>query len=158
MYKRQLIVVAGDYNQWMVGDYLSDHPELLEHSVGNTRGTHCIDRIFSNLSVTVSGTVPPLETDRTEGTSPKKSDHMVAFIQSSVQKVAAYKMMDYTYRYYNPESEDAFGSWIASVDWSDLLATDGSNEKAEYYQREVNAAMERFFPLVTVRRKSTDPP
>ena len=33
-----------------------------------------------------------------------------------------------------------------------------SNGKAEIYQREVVGAMEACFPLITVKRKSTDPP
>ena len=34
----------------------------------------------------------------------------------------------------------------------------GSNRKAEMYQEAVTLAMENFFPLVTVRKKSTDCP
>ena len=66
-------------------------------------------------------------------------------------------MLKYTYRYYNPESEAQFGAWLASMSWSGLLAADSSNSKADIYQREVTDALENFFPLITVRRKASDP-
>ena len=67
-------------------------------------------------------------------------------------------MMRYSYRYYNPESEIEYGRWLAGKDWSPLFQLQGSNSKTEYYQAEVVGALERIFPLVTVKRKSTDPP
>ena len=90
-----LLVVAGDFNQWRVEEALADFPDLAEHQVGNTRGDHSIDRIFSNIDVRSSGTVPPLETDNVEG-GQRRSDHRVAFIQSSLDKVPSYKMLRYT--------------------------------------------------------------
>ena len=66
--------------------------------------------------------------------------------------------MKYTYRYFNEDSVLTFGRWLAFKDWNDLFATSGSNGKTQIYQNEMNAAMERFFPEITVRRKSTDPP
>ena len=50
-----LVIVAGDFNQWKIQETLEDFPDLEEHDVGNTRGDHSIDRIFSNLKVSVSG-------------------------------------------------------------------------------------------------------
>ena len=51
-----------------------------------------------------------------------------------------------------------FGGWLASKTWAELDAEETSNGKASVYQREVVGAMEACFPLVTMRRKSTDPP
>ena len=147
------VVVTGDFNQWKIHEVLEDFPDLIEHGVGNTRSDHCIDRVFSNLDVQVAGTVPPLETDRCPESSPKKSDHRISFIQSLVNKVHAYKMLSYTYRYYSPEAEAEFGKWLTQMEWDDLLTVEGN-----IYQREMQGALGRYFPLVTVRRKSTDPP
>ena len=94
-----IIVLSGDFNQWRIEDHLADFPDLSEHDVGPTRGDRCIDRIFSNLSVSVSGTVPPLETDLVNGAAVCKSDHRVAFVQSTVDRVVASKVMSYSYRY-----------------------------------------------------------
>ena len=157
-YDDPMIVVAGDFNQWKIQDYLDDFPELQEHGVGPTRGQHSIDRIFSNLQVEVSGTVPPLETDVIPGEEVKKSNHKIAFIQSSLTKVRAFERLKYSYRYYNKFSELKYGEWLARQDWEEVRAQDGSNNKANEYQRMVVGALEECFPLVTVTRKSTDPP
>ena len=138
-------------------EHLHDFPDLIEHHVGPTRGDRSIDRIFSNLRVAVSGTVPPLETDLIDGVS-KKSDHKVAFVQSELDRVQEYEMLNYRYRFYNAESELQYGKWLGEQDWSDLMSAEGSEEKTNVYQDMVVGALERFFPLVTVRRKSTDPP
>ena len=57
------IMLAGDFNQWKVGDGLADLPDLKEADVGPTRNGKKIDRIFSNVSrsITASGTLEPLD-------------------------------------------------------------------------------------------------
>ena len=47
---------------------------------------------------------------------------------------------------------------MAASDWSDLRAAVDSNAKTEIYQSEVPRALEVAFPLITWRRRSTDPP
>ena len=61
-YRDPYIVVTGDFNQWPVEDYLNNFTDIKEIDVGATRGSKSIDRVFSNLSrsVTVSGTLAPL--------------------------------------------------------------------------------------------------
>ena len=153
-----LIVLAGDFNQWKVEDYLRDFPDLLELPVGNTRGDHCIDRMFGNFNAMEVGTLPPLETDPGSEAAARPSDHRIAFCRTSLPRVRPYELMTYTYRYYSKEGEEEYGRWLAGKDWSHLLGLSGSNAKTEYYQREVVGAMERIFPLITVKRRSSDPP
>ena len=47
---------------------------------------------------------------------------------------------------------------MAAKDWSDVYNAPDSNSKTNQYQAEVMAALERCFPLITVRRKASDPP
>ena len=154
MYKRQVvseakrrfsdpvIVVAGDFNQWDIGPILLDFPDLQEASVGATRGDRSIDRIFINLTCSESDTVPPLETDADPDTGVRRqSDHRIAFTKTALQRSQPKEMVTYKYRYYNPESEALFGSWLGSMDWRELLGADSSNVKAEIYQREVTACL-----------------
>ena len=42
--------------------------------------------------------------------------------------------------------------------WEEVLNVQGSNRKAEAYQRTVVGAMERFFPLRKVKKKDSNPP
>ena len=51
--------------------------------------------------------------------------------------------------YYNEDSTNKFGGWIAMKDWSELFSAASSDAKAECYQREVTATLEEAFPLVT---------
>ena len=51
-----------------------------------------------------------------------------------------------------------FKEFIMNQDWNEVFEADTSDLKAEKYQEVVNAAMKECFPLVTVKRKSTDDP
>ena len=92
-----LILLAGDFNQWRIGDVVADFPDLLEAAVGNTRGDHSIDRIFSNLGPNIDeGTVPPLETDPGPEAASRPSDHRVAYMRVEVPRVRPYVCLLYT--------------------------------------------------------------
>ena len=158
MYRDPFIMVAGDFNQWPVQDALQDFTDLKEAPVGPTRNDRSIDRIFTNFnrSITESGTVPPLEPE--PGYQGTRSDHRVAFARAALPRTRTYEWLSYQYRFFNPAAVEQFGAWLASKDWVDVAIAEGSNAKAETYQSAVTGAMECFFPLITVRRKSTDCP
>ena len=157
-YKDPFLVVAGDFNQWRVDQALAEFPDMTEADVGPTRKDRCIDRIFTNFnrSVKASGTVPPLEVE--PGSAGTKSDHRVAYIDASLPKIRSYTWESYSYRYKSQEAVNEFGAWIAGFDWAALDELEGSNPKADYYQEVVSWAMGRFFPLITVHRKSSECP
>ena len=157
-YQDPFILVGGDFNQWEVGEALSDFPDLREVDVGPTRGSRCIDRIFSNFgrSITDCGTVPPLEPE--PGHQGSRSDHRVAFMRAELPKARSFEWVSYQYRFFNPKAVEDFGGWLACHDWADVVQAEGSNQKATIYQEAVTGAMETFFPLITVRKKSTDCP
>ena len=100
------LVVAGDFNQWNIGDVLLDFQDVKEAEVGCTRNGKKIDRIFTNTtrSIEKSGTVAPLETDD----SSKKSDHRTAFCTFQMQKMKTFKWEKFTYRHYNEASVELF--------------------------------------------------
>ena len=80
-YNHPYLIVTGDFNQWRVEEILQDYVDIGEVNVGPTRGSHCIDRRFTNVSRSVreSGTVAPRET---EEDVVRRSDHRVAFLQA----------------------------------------------------------------------------
>ena len=140
-YNDPYFVLAGDFNQWKMEEYLEDFLDVKEVPVGNTRGDNCIDRIFTNImeSVTEAGTLPPLESE--DG---KLSDHKIAYSICKIKRAAATKWVSYSYRYYNPESEALFKQWVVLNDWSSVLGAVGSNAKTEAYQAEITDAIESF--------------
>ena len=99
-----------------------------------------------------SGTVPPLETDHS------LSDHRIVHMTTELPRREAFEWTTYSYRHFTEEAQADFGHWIITKDWSDVLLATGSNDKARLYQAHVDAAMDKFFPLRTVRRKSSDLP
>ena len=47
-YREPTILIAGDFNQWDVSEYLEDFVDVAEAEVGNTRADASIDRVFTN--------------------------------------------------------------------------------------------------------------
>ena len=100
------IDIAGDFNQWEIGNALGDFPDLREAPVGPTRGDLSIDRIFTNVSRSISdsGTLEPLETEDED----RRSDHLVAFCRADLARIKAFTWEHFTYRHYNEASVKKF--------------------------------------------------
>ena len=157
-FRSPYIIVAGDFNQWEVDKALIDFIDLVEADVGPTRGSRSIDRIFSNFGGSIGSayTVPPIQAD--DPGQGRPSDHRVAVVTADLPRIDAFRWLKYSYRFYNEESVEKFRKWIALEDWNAVVTAADSNSKAEAYQSLVDRAIEDCFPLVTVRRKSTDLP
>ena len=80
------------------------------------------------------------------GTNGTKSDHRIAFVEAKLQRMRTFEWQSYTYRFYNSDSVDKFGNWLAEFDWSPLFGMSGSNQKADFYQEAVTAAWRSSFP------------
>lgn len=70
----------------------------------------------------------------------------------------AYEWITYSYRHQTEEASKEFGSWLVLNDWTEVLEAEGSEAKAAAFHRHVDLAMDTFFPLRTVRKRSTDLP
>ena len=139
---------------------MEDFSDIKEAQVGNTRNGRSLDRIFLNLSRSVieSGTLEPLATEETDNEEARSSDHRVAYCRLDLPRRNTFTWETYTYRYFNEESKKNFKAWIVMHDWQEVLAAEGSNNKADAYQNTLNAAMDWFFPWKTIRRRSNDLP
>ena len=156
-FRDPFVVIAGDFNPWEVEQALVEFTDIKEVLVGPTRGDRAIDCLFCNFSrgVTSSGTVPPLETEAEEAA---KSNHKIAYVTAKIQTRQAPEWISYTYRQYSDEARDAFGRWLVGHDWMDVVTAVGSDEKAAAYQSQIDAALDRFFPLRTTRCRKSDLP
>ena len=156
--KDPYILVAGDFNQWKLEDALQEFRDLFETDAGPTMGDRNIDRVFSNLeNITEARTLAPLQTDGNDGHL-RESDHRLLYLTARLPRKEKYKWLSYSYRYNNPDSAKSFGDWLVTKDWSDVVQTNGSDNKASAYQLEINKAIEQFFPLRTIKRRNIDPP
>ena len=150
------LILAGDYNQWKVEEYLADFVDLKEEEVGPTRGRRSIDRFFVNFkrSVVESGTLAPLEAEQTGATS----DHRITYLRAAIKKKETFKWETYSYRHRTPEAREAFKSRIVLHDWQSVYNPVGTDTETNEYQRVLGEAIDAFFPLKTTRRKSNDLP
>ena len=153
-------MIAGDFNQWPIQDAVKDFSDIVEVDVGHSRGTRSIDRTFINFSrsLKASGTLPPLTTEPDESGRRTSSDHKITYTTAELKKLATFEWLSYSYRFYNDDSVEEFKTWVLSTSWDEVLAAEGSNAKADHYQRIVTAVVNACFPLITTRRKSTDLP
>ena len=159
-YSSPFILIAGDFNQWRVEDHLDEFCDIAEILTGPTRNGRSIDRFFSNFgrSVVEAGTWAPLETDEDEQGDSVKSDHAVAHCGISLKKTVTFKWQEYSYRQYTGQAVKNFKDWIVMHPWDEVLGAHRSNNKAVAYQNTLKLAIDRFFPLQTTRRKTTDLP
>ena len=157
-YADPYIVVAGDFNQWKIGEGLADFVDIKEVPVGMTRGNKAIDRLFTNASRSVveAGTLEPLETEGDEEI--RRSDHRIAFYKMLLDRQRTFTWEKYSYRHYSEKGAENFKHWVVMHDWFEVLCAGTADEKASAYQETVVKAVERFFPLRTVKKRSDDPP
>ena len=153
-------MIAGDFNQWNAGDALQEFVDIREVQVWPTRGDRAIDRIFTNMSrsITDYGTLSPLETEAADGEEALRSDHKIVYMRSALKRTQTFEWLTYSYRDYDDEAVREFGRWVVLHDWIDVITAEGSDRKADVYQGQLDAAMDRFFPIRTTRRKSSDLP
>ena len=132
---------------------------MVEIQTPPTRGDRNIDRIFNNWpeDTTDSGCVPPLETELV-GEAKTYSDHNIQYTCARLLKREKVVWETFTHRPYNDKSADSFKRDIAAADWSPVLSSRGSNDKAGKYQSIVDDLIQRNFPLKVVKRKETDLP
>ena len=99
-------MIAGDFNQWKIGEAVGDLVDVREVFIGPTRGSRSIDRIFVNFSRSVveSGTSAPLETEVLENGRITRSDHRVAFCRTEFLKTEKFKWETYTCLLYTSPS------------------------------------------------------
>ena len=154
-YKDPYLIVGGDFNQWRIGDALLDFADLNEVKVGCTRKDKEIDRLFTNTtrSITDYGTLSPLTAD-----SEAASDHRVSYFWATLKKKETFVWEKYTYRPYTAAKAEKFKEWAVLHDWEEVLGVEGSDTKADAYQATIEAALDRYFPTKTTKRKSTDCP
>lgn len=153
------ILIAGDFNQWPVGESLEDFPELQEVQTPPTRENRHIDKMFMNFpdDINDSGTVPPLET---EGTAAAKSysDHSIQYLCARLPLKTPVCWEKYSYRPFKETAATAFVQELSEVSWDTLYELQGSNAMAMRLQTILDDLMDRHFPMKTVKRKGSDLP
>ena len=154
------IIVAGDFNQWEVGEALLDYPDLMEVITPPTRLDRNIDKMFVNWhgEITESGCLPPLETEELYGGTVTYSDHPIQYLCSRLDRKEPVRWESFTYRPFTDGGGDGFVADIGRQDWSALAVMQDANSMATVLQHIVDDLTERHFPVKTIRRKEDDLP
>ena len=154
------VLVAGDFNQWEVGEALQDYPDLVEIQTPPTRQDRNIDRIFLNWhdDVTDSGCLPPLETEEREDGTTAQSDHLIQYVCSRLDKRDPIRWETFSYRPFKDAGADAFVGDLNSQDWTHICRLPDANEMAKALQFVIDDLTDKHFPLKTIRRKENDLP
>ena len=59
---------------------------------------------------------------------------------------------------HSQEGEKEFGDWLVNHRLQGALSAESSNDKTNLYQSQLQEAIDRCYPITTMRRKSSDPP
>ena len=154
-----LLIIAGDFNQWEVGEALAEFSDMTEVLTPPTRGDRHIDKIFTNWAedISDSGCLPPLSTIVAEGLG-TNSDHNVQYLTARLPRKEPVKWEVFTHRPFSDKGCEMFKEEIRSMDWSEVLNERGSNAMATKLNLALTDLMDKHFPLKTVRRKESDLP
>ena len=158
-YQDPYIMVAGDFNQWGVGEALADYPDMLEVLTPPTRLDRHIDKVFVNWhdEIVDSGCLPPLESENIGGAI-TYSDHRVQYACARLQRRDPIRLEIFTYRPFTSAGAAAFVAEIENTDWSVVCQQPDSNSMATALQHIIDDANARHFPLKTIKRKENDLP
>ena len=154
------ILVAGDFNQWEVGDALGDYPDLVELQTPPTRLDRHIDKIFLNWydEVSESGCLPPLETEEASNGATTQSDHRVQYFCSRLDRKDPIRWETFSYRPFTDAGADGFVADMDGQDWTAVCNKTDANEMAKALQYIIDDLTDRHFPFKTIRRKEDDLP
>ena len=154
-YKDPFIVISGDFNSHDICGALSDYPDLFLLKTGPTWKDKTLDLIFTNFprQITESGTLDPLESD-----SGSPSDHNVVYCTAHLKRYEAFEWLKYTYMGQTEEGSLLFKEMMIEQQWDEVYFAGSSSDKASAYQDIIDATMATCFPLVTVKRKSSEDP
>ena len=146
-----MICLAGDFNQWDVGHYLEDYPDLQEAVTPPTRNNRTIDEILVNWKTTATSCHAPLQSEVNHGTF-TTSDHKVQLVRTEVERKIGNVWRKITFRPYNERAAEAFNEELSRTDWQELALSVGSNAKADKLRGTLDFLMDKHFPFKTIRR------
>ena len=152
------IILAGDFNQWQVSDYILDYPDLVEAITPPTRGDRRIDKIFVNFGIKSADCIRPLQSEPDREGEVHRSDHDIQLVQADLEMKTIQKWHTHVVRPFTATGKDAFVQELGHVDWSFVLEADGPNKKADNFQLILDNLMDTHFPTKTVRRRDGDLP
>ena len=107
-----------------------------------TRGDATLDLIMTNFSVHSKDPVPMPALINT--------DHVCILWRPEVQ-VVKHRSTKRTYRPMKDSQLREFDVWIQNEDWSNVISAENTQQKADALYESLRGAIDRFFPMQTVK-------
>ena len=149
-----LLFVGGDLNRKSILPAVEDFPDLSQINHQPTRGTACLDVIFSNSACLTDELLPPLE--NLAGTS---SDHLCVLFSGRERHARNFVWTRKTTRRHSQQAVDMFGHELDRIDWDSLLpASLGPDEMVAKFEAVTSGMVDRLFPLRSVRCRDNEEP
>ncbi|CAH1270933.1 Hypp4516 [Branchiostoma lanceolatum] len=145
-----IIFLCGDFNNLPLQPLLTNHPEMKQVVTKPTRGDATLDLIITNTynHYHEPEIVAPLA----------NSDHNCIIWKPKVSKPANNKILKKRVRPLRQSDLRAFGSWITNHQWEEVFSAARVNDKCSAFYATLLGAVNRYFPIKTVRLHIQDKP
>ena len=150
-----LVIIGGDFNQFGIKGCFTESPDVveIEQSPPTRKGLR-LDLFACNFTkeLTTVKTGRPLESDSCP------SDHDILIAQFEIQDVHKFKIIKYQTRRRTKKSEKLFVEEINALEWGHLRDITNATIITDAFQSKISELVDKHFPLVTRKIKSTDDP
>ena len=140
--------IMGDFNRMTVNNILKNC-NLKQLVKFPTRAQTTLDLIMSNFNVHYRDPVPL--------SALGKSDHVCILWRPEVLGIK-HQSSKRTYRPMKDSQLRGFGLWIQEQDWSNVLKAENTQQKADALYRSFQGAVDRLFPMQTIKIHSNNKP
>lgn len=149
-----LIYLGGDMNKRDLHDALADFNDVVQINYSPTRGTSCLDIVYSNADNLTQSTWPPLETR--EGV---QSDHLCLVFSGQYVKERNFTWVTKTARKHTEQALYQYGLRLRDANWDNILPAHlSSDELVERFQAWTTALTDELFPMMSMRVRSNEDP
>ena len=154
-HKNPVILVTGDLNHQDISAAIGEVGDFGLLDSGPTRGANTIDLIHSNVPDLHSETftLPPLQ-----ATNGALSDHKCVYTELVFPQQRGYHWVVKMRRTRDAKREADFAADMLAHNWETEFVGQDASQMATSLERVVGELTERHFPLVRIRKRSTEHP
>ena len=154
-YDDPVIIIGGDTNNRSLDNMLAEFSDLVTLQTGATTANATLDETACNIPeyLVESSVESPLQA--ANGT---ESDHSTALLKFELPNIHHFTKKKFKYRPITKEGEEKFKREITLYNWQHIISIQDPSEAAAALTAALDDVVERCFPLVWVKYKSTDSP
>ena len=149
-----LIFIGGDLNHRNLDDSVGDFADIRRINFEPTRGTACLDVLYSNAGTIDDKVWPPLQS-----LAGNKSDHSCVVFKVKERGSLPFTWIKKTTRKHSKAAVATFGQRLRSTDWDRVLPPGlPTDDAVKAFEDHVTRITNELFPMKTTRQRSDDDP